>query len=177
MVFNLFFELSINNWLGQHFRYETVMYCRFQLDYPYQFDFYCQTQHGITIWFNPILSGGGALSAQPFLAYYAAPEPIKILIWNFLTFPKYQIQIFWKIFLSFGLNPIGRGGGVLKKGGIEKMIFELGLQNTIFSFHKNKLNSKVWNLYLKNWASDKHFCRSSRVKISKWQNLSISKSQ
>ena len=30
--------------------------------------------------FNPILSGGGALSAQAFLAYYAAPEPIKILI-------------------------------------------------------------------------------------------------
>ena len=26
------------------------------------------------------LGGGGALSAQAFLAYYAAPEPIKILI-------------------------------------------------------------------------------------------------
>ena len=112
------------------------------------------------------LVGGEALSAQPFLAYYTDPEPIKMLIWNFLTFPKYQIYIFWTIFLSFGNNPIGRGG-VLKKGGVEKIIFELGLQNKKNFFHKNKLTFKVWNLYLQNWASDRHFCRSSRVKISK----------
>ena len=82
-----------------------------------------------------------------------APKRMHIIIWNFVTFPKYQkhkklekdwVQMF---------NPTPPGEGGMKNEVIEKSIGELKLQNMIFRTYKNKTKSKIWALYLKNWAS------------------------
>ena len=75
------------------------------------------------------------------------------MIWNFLTFPKYWKQKFWKkIELKFLTLPPGEKG--IKNEVIEKLVGELKLQNMIFRTHNNKTKSQKRSaLFLTNWGS------------------------
>ena len=68
------------------------------------------------------------------------------------------------------------GEGGAKKGGIEKMIFELGLQNTFFSYIKTRLILKfeifiskierVTSIFVGQVESKSHINKSFNLKIS-----------
>ena len=76
------------------------------------------------------------------------------LVFSFGLKPKSEFGPNWKIKKITGFNPIL-------------------LQN--FRIHKNKIKSKRWALYFKNWASYRIFRESSRGKISVLPIFQISK--
>ena len=75
---------------------------------------------------------------------------------------KIWVQIF---------NPTHPGEGGIKNEVIEKLVGELKLQNMIFRTYKNKTKSKIWALYLKNWASYAYFYEASQGEISVLPNF------
>ena len=81
----------------------------------------------------------------------------KIWIWNFYPTPPWR--------------------GVLKIWNFQKLVIEHNLLNMIFLSHKKRTKSKIWVLYLKNWASYGNFSASTKGKnlvILKFSNLNIS---
>ena len=67
------------------------------------------------------------------------------------NFEKIWIMIFYP-------QPLQRG--VLKKWKFLKLVIQPKLLNMIYRTHKKRNKSKIWALYLKNWASYGNFCES-----------------
>ena len=95
---------------------------------------------------------------------------VHVQFWNFLTFPKYQKQKFWKNFNSNFFYP------ALKKRKNFKLVLQPKLLNMISYKQKDKKKSKRWALYLKNWPSYGYFCESTQSEISISSNFQIMKS-
>ena len=110
----------------------------------------------------------------PFLGSWALTLfPRDVFILNFLTFSKYKKTKFRQI-LNQNLLPQPPSEGVLKKWKFSKLVIEPKLLNMIYRTHKKRNKSKIWALYLKNWASYGNFCESRKDKISETQIFQIS---
>ena len=72
---------------------------------------------------------------------HPTPKRMYLLIWNFLAFPKYQKQKFWKNLNCKFVTPIPR------------LVVESRLQNMIFRANKKRTKSKRWPLYLKSYRN------------------------
>ena len=70
-----------------------------------------------------------------------APKRIFVLIWNFVTFPKYQKQKFWKNLNSNFFTPPPSEGGTKKQKKF-KLVLEPKLLNMIYYKQKDKKNPK-----------------------------------
>ena len=120
---------------------------------------------------NPIFRG------PPLAELAITPKRIYILFWNFLTFLIYQKPKFWRKKKIDFFYPTPPRRGVLKKWKFWKVVGEPKLQNVIFKAHENKAKSKIWALYLENWASYDTFCVATWGKNlyqTRFSNLKIS---
>ena len=108
--------------------------------------------------------GGGAKRPR-FGRLVVTPRRLHLSSWNFLTFPKYKKTKFWTNF-EFKFLPQPPSEGVLKKWKFSILVIEPKLQNMIYRTHKKRNKSKIWALYLKNWASYGNFCKSRVGEIS-----------